>query len=78
MEISRSLTIGEVIFADYAELTDEMRNGIIEQIRVLLSDTHVWRPMVPEETAIAPFLPRGFIRPVCLPGRPEQRSALAG
>ncbi len=29
---------GEVIFADYVELTDEMRNGIIEQIRVLLSD----------------------------------------
>jgi len=29
---------GEVIFADYVELSDEMRNGIIENIRILLAD----------------------------------------
>lgn len=29
---------GEVIFADYVELSDEMRNGVIEGIRVLLAD----------------------------------------
>jgi LPS-assembly protein len=29
---------GEVYFSEYVELTDEMKNGVIEQIRVLLSD----------------------------------------
>ena len=29
---------GEVVFAEYAELRDEMKNGVIEQIRVLLDD----------------------------------------
>jgi LPS-assembly protein len=29
---------GEVIFADHIELKDELRNGIIENIRILLSD----------------------------------------
>lgn len=29
---------GEVYFSDYVELTDEMKSGVIEQIRILLSD----------------------------------------
>ena len=29
---------GEVYFSEYVELADEMKNGVIEQIRVLLSD----------------------------------------
>ena len=29
---------GEVIFAEYVELTDEMKEGVIEQIRILLAD----------------------------------------
>ena len=29
---------GEVIFADYVELTNEMKDGVIKQIRLLLSD----------------------------------------
>ncbi len=29
---------GEVIFADYVELSDEMRSGVIENIRILLAD----------------------------------------
>ncbi len=29
---------GEVLFADYVELTDEMKNGIVRDIRILLAD----------------------------------------
>lgn len=29
---------GEVVFADYVELTDEMRNGFIKSVRMLLAD----------------------------------------
>ena len=29
---------GEVIFADYAELTDDMREGVVRSIRILLTD----------------------------------------
>ena len=29
---------GEVIFAEYVELTEELKNGVIERIRVLLED----------------------------------------
>ncbi len=29
---------GDTLFADYVELTDDMRNGVIEQIRILLAD----------------------------------------
>ena len=29
---------GEVIFADYVELSDEMRTGVIENVRILLAD----------------------------------------
>lgn len=29
---------GEVVFAEYVELKDELRNGVIENIRILLSD----------------------------------------
>jgi LPS-assembly protein len=29
---------GEVLFAEYVELTDELRNGVIENIRILLAD----------------------------------------
>lgn len=29
---------GEVMFADYVELSDEMRNGVIENIRIILAD----------------------------------------
>ncbi|MCG8546094.1 MAG: LPS assembly protein LptD, partial [Alphaproteobacteria bacterium] len=29
---------GEVIFAEYVELTDELKNGIVKQLRILLTD----------------------------------------
>lgn len=29
---------GEVMFAEFVELTDEMKNGVVEQIRILLED----------------------------------------